>query len=213
MASSPDVAQLLVEGKNDQHVIWALCETHEVPEVFKVITPQDGGIDALLSGLPLRLQQESLQTLGVVVDADDNPKARWDSIVSTLDTLGYQNLPSQVVENGTIVDDLLLPRVGVWIMPDNQVAGMLEDFVSYLVPEEDSLLEIVDNTLAEIESRQIQEYSLTHRAKARIHTWLAWQETPGQPMGQAITARVLQHDQPIAQTFVAWLNRLFVEEE
>ena len=28
--------QLLVEGDNDRHVIWALCAQHQLPEVFSV---------------------------------------------------------------------------------------------------------------------------------------------------------------------------------
>jgi hypothetical protein len=46
-------------------------------------------------------------------------------------------------------------------------------------------------------------------AKALIHTWLAWQKEPGQPMGQAITAKALQSDTAIAAKFVDWLNQLF----
>ncbi|MEC4880603.1 MAG: DUF3226 domain-containing protein [Scytonema sp. PMC 1070.18] len=31
--------QLLVEGKNDRHVIWALCERHQLPDTFSVEVP------------------------------------------------------------------------------------------------------------------------------------------------------------------------------
>ncbi|HEY9798259.1 MAG TPA: DUF3226 domain-containing protein [Leptolyngbyaceae cyanobacterium] len=41
------------------------------------------------------------------------------------------------------------------------------------------------------------------------HTWLTWQGTAGMPMGQAITARVLRYDSPLALTFVKWLQQLF----
>ena len=50
---------------------------------------------------------------------------------------------------------------------------------------------------------------LAPRCKHLSHTWLAWQETAGMPMGQAITARVLRHDCAIALTFVKWLQHLF----
>lgn len=29
--------KLLVEGNDDQHVVWALCEKHNIPESFDVI--------------------------------------------------------------------------------------------------------------------------------------------------------------------------------
>ncbi|MGH9822270.1 MAG: DUF3226 domain-containing protein [Blastocatellia bacterium] len=46
--------------------------------------------------------------------------------------------------------------------------------------------------------------------KAHIHTWLAWQEKPGLPLGLAITFRYLNPDAPSAQQLVAWVRRLFL---
>jgi hypothetical protein len=46
-------------------------------------------------------------------------------------------VPDDPAAEGTIIDppdDKLLPRVGVWIMPDNQMKGILEDFLRFLVP-------------------------------------------------------------------------------
>ncbi len=65
--------QLLVEGKNDRHVIWALCKQHQIPETFSVEVPlvEDGqGINAVLAEIPVRLKQENLLTLGIVIDAE-----------------------------------------------------------------------------------------------------------------------------------------------
>ena len=86
--------QLLVEGKNDQHVIWALCNQHQLPENFSVEIPEEkgtGGIEALLDQLPARLDEPNLQTLGIVVDADQDLLARWQSVANRLNTIGYQN--------------------------------------------------------------------------------------------------------------------------
>ena len=65
--------QLVVEGKNDQHVVWALCEQHQVAETFSVHVPgkdESGGIEALLADIPVRLKQRGLESLGVLVDAN-----------------------------------------------------------------------------------------------------------------------------------------------
>ena len=94
-------------------------------------------------------------------------------------------------------------------MPDNKLPGMLEDFVIYLIPSEDKLREKAAVILNEIETEKLNSYSLTHRPKALIHTWLAWQSKPGMPMGQAITAKALSNDSTIARIFVTWLNNLF----
>lgn len=209
--------QLLVEGKNDRHVIWALCQKYDVPETFSVeIVVNDDkrhqetqGIEELLASLPVKLDEENLRTLGIVIDADQNVAARWQAISNKLRDFGYQNIPQIPLEKGWIDIQPEKPKIGVWLMPDNKLPGMLEDFVAYLIPTEDQLKIKVAKILEEIESEKLNSYSLTHRQKVFIHTWLAWQEKPGMPMGQAITAKVLAHDSAIASTFVTWLNKLF----
>ncbi len=97
--ASPRPQQLLVEGKNDKHVIWALCQHHQLPETFSVEVLEDGeGIQALLDSLPTRLRQESLQALGIVVDADLNPglAGRWDALRSCLMNYGYLDIPKLI---------------------------------------------------------------------------------------------------------------------
>ncbi|MEM9538259.1 MAG: DUF3226 domain-containing protein [Cyanobacteria bacterium P01_E01_bin.42] len=60
-----------------------------------------------------------------------------------------------------------------------------------------------------MESENLNCYSVIHRPKAFIHTWLAWQEVPGMLMGQATTARVLRKGSEIAPQFHNWLTNLF----
>jgi hypothetical protein len=52
-------------------------------------------------------------------------------------------------------------------------------------------------------------FSKLDEPKAVIHTWLAWQEEPGRPLGTAITARYLDPHVPEVDVLVAWLNRLY----
>lgn len=204
--------QLLVEGKNDRHVIWALCEQHQLPENFSVEVPyvEDGqGIEALLAELPIRLKQENLRTLGIVIDADQDLSARWQAVRQRLKVSGYQKIPESPPPEGWVYAPTDLPKVGVWLMPDNQLPGILENFVARLITTGDPLLFQAQSVLQDIEQAGLNRYTLVQHPKALIHTWLAWQQTPGMPMGQAITARVLNHDSPIAISFVEWLKYLF----
>lgn len=204
--------QLLVEGKNDRHVIWALCNLYNLPEAFSVEVPEADsteGISALLNSLPLKLNEKNLEILGIVVDADQDLTARWQAIQTRLTISGYQNIPAKIPSEGWVYSAPELPKVGVWIMPNNQLPGMLEDFITYLVPESDKLFPKATSILQEIEQEGINKYTSIHRPKALIHTWLAWQEKPGMPMGQAITAGVLRYDSQLARTFVEWLKNLF----
>jgi len=163
----PKPQQLLVEGKNDQHVIWALCKKYQVPETFSVEVPteEDGqGIEVLLEGLSARLKENNLLTLGIVVDADRDLLARWQSVRYRLSASGYQNIPEAPPPEGWVYAPPDLPKVGVWLMPNNQLPGMLEDFVAHLIPPDDVLLPKAEGILQEIEQAGINCYWLSlHR--------------------------------------------------
>jgi len=199
--------KLLVEGNDDQHVIWALCEKFNIPKVFDVI--DCGGIDNLYDSIPLRFKQTSIETIGIIIDADINQNDRWEYVKKLLSNQGF-TMPEDLPNDGLILLNGNI-KIGVWIMPSNDTNGMLEDFVSFLVPQNDKLLPIVDTTLNEIENQKLNKYSLIHKSKARIHSWLSWQEDPGTPMGLSITKRYLTTDNENCKQLVNWLQKLFVE--
>lgn len=204
-------AHLLVEGKNDRHVVWALCKQYNVPENFSVEVPGSdvGGVDELIESIPVRLRIARLRALGIVLDADQNLHGRWMAVRRSIVDFGYEHVPEQPSSEGTIVSTEGRPRVGVWLMPNNELPGMLENFVAYLISDGDTLATKAQSVLDSIETENINRYIPTHRPKAFIHTWLAWQENPGQPMGTSITARVLSNENPATLLFINWLMRLF----
>ncbi|MEW5926906.1 MAG: DUF3226 domain-containing protein [Gemmatimonadota bacterium] len=162
-------------------------------------------------GLPVELRATALERFGVVVDADDDALARWGAVRDTLLRAGYVDVPARLEPQGVVVSHAgKLPRFGAWIMPDNEAPGVLETFAASLVPPGDFLWTHADNVLngIPVEYRRFREVEWP---KAHIHTWLAWQEGPGSPMGQAITKGDLNAQAPAAQRFVAWLRRLFVD--
>ena len=203
---------LLVEGKDDQHVIWSLLEHYQVPEVF-VVNDCDG-IENLLREVTLRLTTPTMyKKIGVVMDADVNIKGRYDTFRSLLESTGMYDF-SQITlsETGTLIKplDVNYPVFGLWLMPNNRSNGMLEDFVMTLADEKDVLMSESEAVLSSLEQRSLNRYTPAHRSKAKIHTYLAWQEEPGKPMGQAITAKVLHAETESAKVFVDWIIRLFV---
>lgn len=218
---APRPQQLLVEGQDDQHVVWHLCEQHRLSERFDVSIPGDddeqGGIQPLLADIPVRLRLPALRTLGIMIDADRSAEARWQSVRDAVPEPLREAIPPTPVANGWVADPVdfygTTIRVGIWLMPgDDARQGMLEDFALRLIKDDDSLLPIAISTLDEVEQLEAaapQRYATTHRSKALIHTWLVWQQNPGRPMGTAIKAGYLRHDAPPALAFVAWLRRLF----
>jgi hypothetical protein len=67
----------------------------------------------------------------------------------------------------------------------------------------------VNTTLENIEKQKLNKYSLNHKSKAIIHSWLSWQEDPGTPMGLSITKRYLTTDEETCSNLIKWLNELF----
>jgi len=197
---------LLVEGNDDKHVIWALCKEFNVSDTFEVINC--GGIDSLYETIPVRLKQSNMKTLGIIIDADSNITNRWDSIKNLLAKQGF-DMPCKLPLEGLILSNGDGIKVGVWIMPDNNLNGMLEDFISFLIPPDDKLLPIVNTTLDEIEKQKLNKYPLLHKSKAKIHTWLAWQESPGTPVGLSITKKYLIMNDEAPLQLIKWLQTLF----
>ena len=202
---------LFVEGNDDLHLICNICKVFNVAKTFDV--EDSKGITKLLEGLPVRLKGSGeTKTIGVVVDADVSIGSRWQQIRDILVKSNlYADIPEECPSDGLILlpinpDDI---KVGVWIMPNNRSNGMLEDFATFLIPKDDSLLPEVDKVLTDIETRKLNRYNPTHHSKARIHTWLAWQKDPGTPLGWAVTKKYLSATPPICQDFVNWLNALY----
>ena len=202
-------AKLLVEGNDDQRVVWAICEKYSVSQTFDVI--DSGSNSEVLKRLPLDLKSEAVKTVGIVLDADQNLQKRWQSLRDSLQHYGYK-LPEQPNPHGfTHLPHDIYPGIGIWLMPDNLQSGMLEDFVRLLIRPDDLLNPFVEQILSQIEAEKIRNrYDPDlHRAKAYIHTWLAWQKDPGTPMGLALTKTYLDHNTDLCLRFVNWLNLLF----
>lgn len=198
--------KLLLEGNDDQHVVWALCERFRVDQTFDVIDCK--GIEKLIKQIPLRIKQSNIQTIGIIVDADVDILKRWQQLKNVLQKEGIL-IPDNLPKNGLVFTQTNHVKIGIWIMPNNDLNGMLEDFIHFLIPNEDTLQPVVEAHLSSIETQQLNKYKLIHRSKAFIHAWLALQEDPGTPMGLSITKRYLTTDEKICLKFIDWLNRLF----
>ena len=164
-----------------------------------------------MNTLPIELKRSDLGHLGIVVDADTDLSARWKSLRNTLLNAGKVSVPKNPDCNGTIVV-LQRPdrtvKVGIWLMPDNQLPGMLENFIEFLVPSGDALWTKAVACVEQLSEGE-RRFRPNHEIKAQVHTWLAWQEDPGTPLGQAVTKRYLDANAPHAHQLIDWIRRLF----
>lgn len=208
--------RLLVEGKDDLHSVIHLTERHGIdwdkPHDRTPYIHDSGGFDPLLDALSLDLKLGKRKRIGIVVDADIEPTDRWASIKTALGKVGIK-LPKRPDADGTIVPGPgPCRRLGVWLMPDNSNPGMLEDFLGALVPQKDPCWDYAKEA-ARGAAKRGAPFPGRDFEKARIHTWLAWREEPGQPFGTALTANCFDTNQEISNRFVAWFERLFLSED
>jgi hypothetical protein len=201
---------LLVEGRKDCRVIFALQEHHRITDHFGIhqCNGEDGVLkrfNALILSPP---DSERPSVIGVVLDADTaRVEDRWRQFYSRLLKYGY-DLPAEPDPNGTVIEKVdQYPRVGLWLMPDNKTIGMLEDFLLKTVTP--AGVEVARQAVDLAQSRGVATFRNPHYSKALIHTFLSWQDEPGYPLGLAVTAKVLSAECEISNLFVSWLRKLF----
>lgn len=178
---------LLVEGNNDCRVVMALCKAHNIniPETFGIYQcDSDLGVLKRLNALIVRPNPP--QVIGVMLDADTSVMGRWDSIKSKLQNNHHSYALSKKPDiDGTIISGVVdKPKLGFWLMPNNQNSGMLEDFCAELA-EPTSLL-FAQACVEQAYSQKVTTFKEVHRSKAVIHTYLAWQDEPGYPLEEQL---------------------------
>ncbi|HVC62297.1 MAG TPA: DUF3226 domain-containing protein [Acetobacteraceae bacterium] len=204
--------QLLVEGQDDKFSVVGLMEHHvdwpDRPVEPPVYIESVGSVSEILKASFLRttLKESGLAALGVMIDADVEPKARWDSFRSTC-IHAFPGMPDTLPSAGLIAQNASGLRLGLWLMPDCSSSGML---VRHLVPEPDAPLWAHAESSFEAACRIGSPCRAAHSDKARIHTWLAWQDPPGESLGRALTRKTLDPNaKTAAAAFVAWFKQLY----
>ena len=99
------------------------------------------------------------------------------------------------------------PRVGVWLMPDNDSPGELEKFVQKMIPDGDPAWSLAREYVRGIPD-EARAFPPGKRIRAELHAWLATREEPGF-MGSAIGRGDLKADGPLCGAFLAWIESLF----
>jgi hypothetical protein len=203
----PIKRELWVEGEDEIHVFKHICNIRNITPKFTSLSQR--GLPNLLASLPVTIRLgEDGDRLGIVLDADLDIAARWTQVRTILQGLGFPSIPPAPEPAGTIIRSVGLPTVGVWIMPDNTIPGMLEDFLAVLVPSGDMLWPQAEKCVEEA-ARIDRRFNPDHATKAKIHTYLAWQSEPGVRLGRAISLRCFEANNPLVDSFLDWLDRLF----
>jgi hypothetical protein len=210
---------LHVEGKNDMHVIRHLLRRHRIEcdektGSVEIKTPRGQnessaeGVEALLDVFEFAVQQASGFRVGFALDANGNLQRRWRQITARLKHLGLTP-PRMPPKQGFIsaVSDYST-TVGVWVMPDNQRDGTLEDLLRGLINRRNKLIRHAESATDKALDHGAK-YRNVDRLKSVLHAWLAWQRVPGLPYGAALNSQYFGHASPAASAFIAWFKTLY----
>ncbi|OQY43527.1 MAG: hypothetical protein B6242_14525 [Anaerolineaceae bacterium 4572_78] len=181
---------LLVEGNDDKHVIIHFLKRYlNIEKVEALANIRDvGGKSNLFNEkfLGEELKSFKLQRLGIVIDSDElnpveNISANWVKLRDLMKRLGM-NPPDIPNSNGVIFKfkseyDTVI-KVGIWVMPNNESVGAIENFLLELIPHDDEFIEHVKTCLEHVEPHA-KTNRRTWLPKAQMRTWLAWQKEPG----------------------------------
>lgn len=218
--------KLLVEGDSDIHFITHLCmnkglsapKGYENETAYKKDFATIAGSKSKLKAelkLLLKKPDTDIHNLGIVLDADSESEQAaldtWTSIKSILQANGYRNIQNAPTNKGVVITQTGKPKIGVWIMPNNQENGYLEDFYAQMIDKNDAFwkksIKITEGYVANKENR-FREIALS---KAKVHTWLAWQAHPELPLGLSVKAyhNLLNLNLPLVDDFVEWFQNTF----
>lgn len=205
---------LIVEGVTEQRMIPELIEANgirwELDDKTRIVHIEKlGGLENLTPEfIDTQLQASGLKNLGIIIDADENPEQQWKKIRDRCNRCEC-NLPLHLSREGLVQNLERGVRFGIWMMPDNTKQGMLETFLSYLIPDrEDAIWEFAQKSAIQA-SEYGASFKKSHRDKANIHTWLAWQDPPGEQLHRAVKQKIFEGQHPRAKVFVQWFRDLY----
>jgi hypothetical protein len=215
---------LLVEGEADKGFFLEICKKLNLTASVMVAPPKDlggthntknGVINHLKNALLPQLADGSMTHIAAVVDADyvahgggyTNTLARLSEILAPF---GFTHETSQAATNGlSFKHNDGLADFGLWIMPQNQHEGMLEDWIKSCVDEnEHDLFEFAANVVQQLGTPKFP----THKtSKAEVATWLAWQKEPGHGLYHLVTEGLLNRQRPLFGELEQWLETVFAD--
>lgn len=221
---------LLVEGEDDRGFFEQVCKSLQLNPDIKVAPPKDYQADYeetlrngkqgalnLLEDLLTELLDESaaIKRLALIIDADyDTEEAKG---------LGYQKTIKQICDrvaeyNFGLVSNQTrglffehgdgVAKFGLWIMPNNEQDGMLEDFIKTCIKtNEQSLFTHAVQVVDDVPDKKFKSH---HYSKAQVNTWLAWQKPPGHGLYYSVSDKLLNDEHALFQDLTQWLKQIFI---
>ena len=213
---------LLVEGGSDSSFFASLTKKIGINNLS--IKPPVGfnqpsnGIDNVIGSLPLVLRQTrdgSISKVGIVVDADytvngSGPENRYNQVTKELKKYSYK-IPeySPKIDGFIFSGEEGMPNIGLWIMPNNEHEGMLENLILSSITNADQkkLLCHAKNSVQAIPV--ILFNTAIHSQKVLTNTLLSWQKDPGCGFSYLVRESLIDINCEEINNLRSWLSRVF----
>ena len=220
---------LLVEGEPDMHIVGHLYGSrHGTEPPFKIIP--EGSAEQVLDMFSLRIKESGRETVGIIVDADQDRVRRWSRVRERLDEASI-DVPEEPDPKGTIINIKTplreapqLRRVGIWLAPDNNSHGEIENLVAMMIRTDDIVWPFaetyIENVLKvrdererskSLSKRDRRTLIQTHRkVRGQVWAWLAARREPAF-MGRAIRKGNLDVTVEACRRFTGWIDDLYAD--
>lgn len=212
---------LLVEGEGDRGFFEQVCKLLILNPEIQVAIPKDcqgwrNAKPGIIERLPILLkdiEDGKLEHLAIVIDADfeqynEGCQKTIKKISEIVETHGFALAKNQekglyFTHNDGFAD------IGLWIMPNNQDEGMLENFIKQCVKADEQSL--FNHAMQTIQNLPVpKKFKPHHDTKAEIATWLAWQRKPGHGLYHVLCDDLLiDTNNALFQELEQWLKNIF----
>lgn len=207
--------RLVVEGYDDLYSVREIMRTEiEWPDTgesdYPVYIDRGKSVGEILKKeyMNVLLKSSTIRTLGIMIDADQvGVSSRYQSM-HNLCSAAFPEMPNTLPAEGLIVNNAAAKRLGIWIMPDNRSKGDLETFLRNLVPDQ-PLWSYAESCTESAKKDWNAPYRDAHANKAKLYSWLSWQDPPVRNPGRAIESGALDATRPETQPFITWFRELF----
>lgn len=214
---------LLVEGDSDKSFFEKICKSLSLDTSVQVAPPKDlGGSHNSKEGVFQRLKillhqlpDEQITHIALVVDADYADQnglgcqKTIERVTALVTPFGFELEEVESAQDGLFFKNPdYLNKLGLWVMPDNQQEGMLEDWIkSCIKNDESALFHQASEAVDSLSNPKFKEHSIS---KAEVATWLAWQKKPGHGLYGVLKDDLLDNTQPSFQAMEQWLKAIYL---
>lgn len=175
---------ILVEGGDDEMLISALIQNRNLPINSLTIEPKDGysSILSRLTNMPSNSGFRNIKKLLVIADANSaGTQTRFQEIVTKLDPANF-SIPTSLGQLSSHVPNQ--KQVGIFLFPDNQYNGIVEDLCLKALTHPDKM-HCIEEHIRCIRHKGLFATNAADLPKSKFHIYMSTSTKPTGSIGGA----------------------------